>query len=494
VAIIGAGAAGLAAGIDLARCGAAVTLLERQARPGGKIRQTGAGPRPVDAGPTVFTMRWVFESLFADAGSSLADHLTLHPLDLLARHAWSASERLDLFASVEQTADAFGTFAGRAAAEGYRAFCARAARVYAALEASFIRAERPSVLSLVGGMRLRGLSALLAGSPFATLRHALGAHFPDPRLRQLFGRYATYSGSSPFQSPATLMLIAHVEQQGVWAVAGGMYRLVEALADLAAQHGAILRCNAPAAEILFDNGRAAGVRLASGETLTADAVVVNADTAALAEGLFGHGASRAVRLPEAGERSLSAMTWALSAPTSGFPLARHNVFFARDYAAEFDAIFRRRRLPAQPTVYVCAQDRGTPGQTLADGAPERLLVLINAPAIGDHREFTAREIEQCTNAAFGLLTNCGLTVRRRPEATVLTTPVDFESLFPATGGALYGQAVHGTMAAFRRPGSRSAIPRLYLAGGSVHPGPGVPMAVLSGRLAAARVLEDLTSA
>jgi 1-hydroxycarotenoid 3,4-desaturase len=336
----------------------------------------------------------------------------------------------------------------------------------------------------------------LAGSPFATLWHALGAHFPDPRLRQLFGRYATYSGSSPFQSPATLMLIAHVEQQGVWAVAGGMYRLVEALAELAALHGAILRCNAPVAEILLDNGCAAGVRLASGEALAADAVVVNADTAALTEGLFGPRASYAVRAPETGQRSLSAMTWALSASASAsdFPLARHNVFFARDYTAEFDAIFRRRELPAQPTVYVCAQDRGAPDQAPADGEQEGLLVLVNAPAVGDHREFTPREIEQCTNAAFGLLRTCGLTVRRRPEATVLTTPVDFESLFPATGGALYGQAVHGTMAAFRRPGSRSAIPRLYLAGGSVHPGPGVPMAVLSGRLAAARLLEDLTSA
>jgi 1-hydroxycarotenoid 3,4-desaturase len=290
------------------------------------------------------------------------------------------------------------------------------------------------------------------------------------------------------------MLIAHVEQQGVWTVAGGMYCLVEALTDLAASHGAVLRYDAPVTEILLDNGRAAGVRLASGETLAADAVVVNADAAALTDGLFGSRAAPAVRLPEAGERSLSAMTWALSASTSGFPLARHNVFFSRDYAAEFDAIFRRHELPAQPTVYVCAQDRGAPDQAPADGAQEGLLVLVNAPAIGDRREFTCTEIEQCTNAAFGLLANCGLTVRRRTEATALSTPADFERLFPATGGALYGQAVHGTMAAFRRPGSRSAIPYLYLAGGSVHPGPGVPMAVLSGRLAAASLLEDLTSA
>jgi 1-hydroxycarotenoid 3,4-desaturase len=190
---------------------------------------------------------------------------------------------------------------------------------------------------------------------------------------------------------------------------------------------------------------------------------------------------------------LSALTWSLRAATAGFPLSRHNVFFACDYAAEFDAIFRNDRLPAQPTVYVCAQDRGMPDKALSSGEPERLLLLVNAPALGDRRTFNAREIEQCEEAAFGLLGRCGLTVQRQTEAMTLTTPAEFARLFPATGGALYGQAVHGTLAAFRRPGSRSAYPRLYLAGGSVHPGPGVPMAVLSGRLAARTVLRDLTS-
>jgi 1-hydroxycarotenoid 3,4-desaturase len=490
VAIIGAGAAGLAAAVDLARQGVAVTLFERQASPGGKIRQDRVGNVAIDAGPTVLTMRWVFESLFADAGVSLATHLTLHPLDVLARHAWSATERLDLFADVGHSEQAIGSFAGAAAARGYRAFVARATRVYDALEASFIRAERPSALSVVGGAGLRGLRGLLAGAPFATLWQALGEHFDDPRLRQLFARYATYSGSSPFHCPATLMLIAHVEQQGVWAIDGGMIRLAPALATLAARHGAVLRYATRVSEIVLDGGGASGVRLTTGEVVAADAVVSNADVAALTEGWFGPRAIAAVPQPEIGERSLSALTWSLSALTAGFPLQRHNVFFSRDYTAEFAAVFRDGRLPAQPTVYVCAQDRGAPGQASPNGTPERLLVLVNAPAVGDRRAFTAKEIEQCEAAAFGRLEQCGLTVLRH---ATMTTPTDFAALFPATGGALYGQAVHGTLAAFRRPGSRSAIPRLYLAGGSVHPGPGVPMAVLSGRLAAKAVLRDLTS-
>ncbi|MGD0109573.1 MAG: NAD(P)-binding protein, partial [Rhodopila sp.] len=213
VTVIGAGAGGLAAAIDLARSGAAVTVLERAATPGGKIRQSQVAGVGVDAGPTVLTMRWVFDALFSDAGTSLASHLTLHPTELLARHAWSGTERLDLFADIGRSADAIGRFAGSAEAAGYRSFCARAQRVYRTLEGPFIRAPRPTAVSLAAAS---GVSEMFSISPFATLWKALGDHFRDPRLRQLFGRYATYSGSSPFQSPATLMLIAHVEQQGVW--------------------------------------------------------------------------------------------------------------------------------------------------------------------------------------------------------------------------------------------------------------------------------------
>jgi 1-hydroxycarotenoid 3,4-desaturase len=488
VTVIGAGAGGLAAAVDLARSGVAVTLLEGASAVGGKIRQVQVAGAGIDAGPTVLTMRWVFDALFDDAGASLADHLTLHPTDLLARHAWNDAATLDLFADIDRSADAIAAFAGSAEAAGYRSFCQRARRVYDMLEGPFIRSPRPTVFSLAAAT---GLPSIRDISPFKSLWKALGEHFRDPRLQQLFGRYATYSGSSPFQAPATLMLIAHVEQRGVWLVEGGMARLAQALSGLAAQLGATVRTGAPVAEITIDNGRANGVFLADGEYLQSDAVICNADCAALATGALGLGVTDAVPRPKLDGRSLSAVTWALSAATEGFCLARHNVFFSGDYRAEFDDLFERGRLPREPTVYVCAQDRGEPNQQ--PGAEERLLVLVNAPPSGDVRGFNTMEIEQCATQTFGLLQRCGLTVHRRPQTTVVTTPMDFEGLFPATGGALYGQAVHGSMAAFRRPGARSTVARLYLAGGSVHPGPGVPMAVLSGRLAAASVLQDLTS-
>jgi len=264
-----------------------------------------------------------------------------------------------------------------------------------------------------------------------------------------------------------------------------------ALAGLATRHGAVFRYGAQVAEVLVEGGRSSGVRLADGERIAADAVVLNADVAALAGGLFGAAAKRAAPRDDA-PRSLSAVTWAMLAPTAGFPLLRHNVFFSNDYASEFDDVFRRDRLPTTPTVYVCAQDRDESGEYGEAGA-ERLLCLVNAPASGDRRPFPDTEIERCATRSFGLLEACGLTVGRTPANTRTTTPANWEQLFPATGGALYGRAMHGAMAAFRRPGARTTLPGLFLAGGSVHPGAGVPMAALSGRQAAASTLAALGS-
>lgn len=490
--VVGAGIGGLATAIQLAASGLPVTVLERADTPGGKMREVQLGGRRIDVGPTVFTMRWVFDELFAEAGASLSDHLRLQPLDIIARHAWSAQERLDLFADPAQTFDAIGNFAGLREANGFRAFCEQARIIYETLEEPFIRSPRPSILGLVGRCGVTGLGNLKGIKPYDSLWGALGQYFRDPRLRQLFGRYSTYCGSSPFAAPATLMLIAHVEQQGVWAVEGGMHQVAQALARVAQTLGVTIEYGMEVTEVLIDRGRAMGVRLASGDRLAADAVVFNGDPAALTNRQLGTAASKAVPKSPPTDRSLSAITWALAAETDGFPLTMHNVFFARDYAAEFEDIFQRAQFPREGTVYVCAQDRSDPRHETPQGS-ERLLCLMNAPARGDLNSCDASEIERCEQRVFSLLERCGLRVHKRPENSLVTTPAVFDRLFPATGGALYGQATHGWKASFNRPASRTRIPRLYLAGGGTHPGAGVPMAAMSGRLAAASIIEDLRS-
>ncbi len=492
VIVVGAGIAGLVAALLLVSRGQPLRVIERAAQPGGKMREVEVAGRRLDAGPTVFTMRWVFDEIFRAAGTSLEAQLSIRPLAVLARHAWVEGGRLDLFADRQRTAEAIGDFAGASEAKRYLDFCQAARGIYQTLEEPFIGASRPSPAGLVGRIGPFGLKGLWKIRPFETLWEALSGHFQEPRLRQLFGRYATYAGSSPFLAPATLMLIAHVEQEGVWAVEGGMHQTARTLARLAEERGAIFHYETEVAEILTNRRGVQGVRLANGEQLAASALVVNADVAALNGGLLGRAGLGLVPPAPGTERSLSAVIWNLVAETEGFPLLRHSVFFSRDYPAEFNAILRQSRLPDEPTVYICAQDRDDSDGHFTGGA-ERLLCLVNAPACGDTHSFDPAEIERCERRAFSLLEACGLRVHRRPEASLITTPSDFNRLFPATGGALYGQASHGWKASFNRPGTRTKVPGLYLAGGSVHPGAGVPMAALSGRLAATCVLSDLTS-
>jgi 1-hydroxycarotenoid 3,4-desaturase len=482
VIVIGAGMGGLAAAADLARAGMEVIVCERAAAPGGKMRQVDVGGAAIDAGPTVFTMRWIFEGLFNDAGEQLDDCLGLMPAETLARHAWREGGRLDLFADITQSADAIGAFSGPAAARAYLAFCDQSRAIYRTLAGPFIASERPSPASLVASLGVGGLPDLWRTMPMRTLWSALGDHFQDPRLRQLFGRYATYVGASPWAAPATLMLIAHVEQDGVWLVKGGIHQVARAVQSLAERHGAQFRFGAEMRHMVVEHGRVVGIQLTNGERLNADAVVFNGDISALTA------SERPAPATAPRDRSLSAVTWCMSARTEGFELAHHNVFFAEDYAREFDSVFRRREITAAPTVYICAQDRGEAG-AFVSGTPERLLALINAPADGDVAPLDEAAIADLSDRAFGLVRACGLNVRPASDP-VVTTPSGFNALFPATGGALYGRVNHGMMGSFARAGSRGRLPGLYLAGGSAHPGPGVPMATMSGRLAAARLLAD----
>jgi 1-hydroxycarotenoid 3,4-desaturase len=464
--VIGAGIGGLTAAIALAAKGEAVTVIEAQAGAGGKLLPVRIDGQQFDSGPTVLTMRWVFDEVFKIAGDDFSRALNLKPLSTLARHYWSGSARLDLFADPAESAAAIGRFAGKAEAQNYVAFSAKAKQIHNALLEPFLKSQRPSLWGLTRAMPL---GETLRINPFETYWKALRRYFKDPRLRQMFGRYATYCGTSPFQAPATLMLVADVEAQGVWRVEGGMAALAAALETLAKKLGVTFHFNSAVERIETSNGSIAAVIDQNKVRHACQSIVCNADAAALAAGLFGSTVMSGDRL-SAEKRSLSAITWNVRAAPQGVPLDHHNVFFSDDYEREFSDL---QHSPARdPTVYMC------------DQGDDRKLLLINAPA----NNLTApQDVERRTQER---LSKCGLSLTLENQNIMRRSPQDFAQLYPATQGALYGRASNGWMSTFQRPSARSKIPGLYLAGGSTHPGPGVPMAALAGLRAAEALLAD----
>lgn len=486
VVVIGSGMGGLAAAVRLACAGLEVTVLEARDAPGGKMRTVPSAAGPVDAGPTVLTLRSVFDDLFGTCRQKLDDHLTLIRQPLLARHWWSDGAVLDLESDAEANADAIGRMAGAAEARGFRRFHDLSARLYAAFDAPMMQAARPDMraIAMAASREPRIWPALLPG---VTLSRLLALHFRDARLRQLFGRYATYVGGVPDRSPGVLALIWAAEARGVWAVEGGMHRLARALANLAETQGVTFQYGATVSRIMRQGGRVSAVQLSDGHTLPCDLVVFNGDPAALLSGLLGDGPMDAVPPAQIHPRSLSAWVWSYAAIPQGLPLVHHNLFFGDDPAQEFGPILRGG-MPTDPTLYLCAEDRS--GSTVPSG-PERFEIIMNAPP---GQPAHSEEYRQCRTKTFDRLTRFGLTFDPLPEPECLTAPTGFARMFPGSQGSLYGLSPHGALASLRRPLARTALSGLYLAGGGAHPGAGVPMAALSGKQAAEAILTDLASA
>lgn len=491
VVIIGAGIGGLAAATALSAAGLRVTVVERAPTPGGKLRTLVVGGQEIDAGPTVLTSRTALDALFHMVDEEMADHLTLVPATTLGRYFWPGSPHLDIHADRGRTADAIAAFASPKDAAAYQDLCRDAERAHAALDRPFLRGTRPSSgfdLLRRAGFRTPRLH------PTQTFAAAVATRLQDPRLRELFGQFSTEHGTPPRLAPAAALLLAHMRLADTWTIEGGMHRLATALAALAQRAGATLRFETAAREIVVADGRTTGVRLEDDDILTADAVVMNGEPAALAAGLLGAQAVSAGSAPKFPHRSLSAVTWAALADVGDAPLLHHNTFFNPASRAASDFI-ENGLLPPEPTVRLCAQDRTNDSPDFArshfaHNAPERFLVLIDAPANGDRRSFSQVEVDQCMQGIRKLLGRCGVTMVPA-AAPIMTSPATFNRLFPASAGALYGPAIRGWSSALRRPGARTKLRGLYLTGGSTHPGPGLGLAALSGLQAAHSVATDL---
>lgn len=485
ILVVGAGMGGLATAIRLAAAGCSVRIVERMEAPGGKMRTVPSPAGPADAGPTVLTMRHQFDALFALAGERMEDHLKLIPEPIVARHWWPDGSTLDLHSDRAASVQAVRAFAGADEAAAFNRLSLVAGELFERFEDPVMEAAKPSL----GGSARAALGAthlFPAITPGATLARSLVRRFRDPRLRQLFGRYATYVGGFPSSTPAMMQLIWHAEESGVWHVKGGMHRLAQALADLAGRLGVSIEYGADVQRLELQSGRIHAVQLADGIRIAAPLVIFNGDPRALFTGELGRGPIRAVKKSAVEPRSLSARVWAFAAEATGPDLIHHNVFFGADPAEEFGPI-AKGEAPEDPTLYVCAQDRG--GSAAPTGL-ERFEIIENAAPTNIETE---GERDACQKRVFSRLRDHGLRFSPTPGPDAVTLPADFAKMFPGSLGSIYGRSPHGMMSAFQRPTARTLIPGLYLAGGGVHPGAGIAMAALSGKHAADTIMTDLAS-
>ena len=484
VVVIGAGIGGLSAAIRLAAAGHQVVVLEQNAAVGGKMSEIREAGFRWDTGPSVITMRHVLEDLFASAGCRLQDYLTLEALEPITRYFYPDGTVFDCSRELPKMIDQIRAWDERDV-EGYLNYLAYAARLHRITGSVFIY-DQPPTLASFAQVAPRDM---LSVDAWRTMQGAIEGFVHSPQLRQLLGRFGTYVGASPYRAPATLNVIAHVElNEGVWYPRGGIYAIARALERLAGEMGVDIRTQCGVKQIVVENGEARGVILQDGSRIEADTVLANVDVATVYEKLISAGVSR--RLPKltAQESSCSGFILMLGVEGQHSQLAHHNIFFSLDYRREFTQIFEDGVPPDDPTVYVSITSK-TDAIDAPDGC-ENWFVLVNAPALGEHFDW-ATQATVYRERVLDVLARHGVDIRDKIRVERMLTPVDLQRLTGARRGALYGWSSNNMFAAFRRPHNRAGdIRGLYFAGGTTHPGGGVPMVMLSGKVAANMIIRE----
>ena len=515
IIIVGAGIGGLSAAIRLAAQGHAVTILERQAQVGGKLNHIEMDGFSFDTGPSLITMPYVLEDLFASAQRNLKDYLDLLPLDITCRYfyhdglilnAWRDHARLvEEFAQLNpHDGEAFSRFLDHAR-NIYQA--AADPFLYHSLGAplnvfrTFVRyvlqghphSEAQGLGENTSTLWSRLMAVLAALSP-QTLDSSVRGFFEDEHLRQLFDRYATYNGSSPYQVASVYSIIPYVElADGGWYPRGGIYAVAQALERLAHELGVTIETCCNVERILVEQNEAYGVVLADGRVLRNDVVIANSDVVTTHRELLSPAIrnERHVQRLELLEPSCSGFVLLLGVDKQYAQLAHHNIFFSDDYHAEFDDLFERHVPLNNPTIYVCATTRSDPTQ--APPGYENLFVLVNAPYLTSKSNWK-RDAPTYRDRIFDLLASYKQVdmhdIREHIVCEAILTPEDFREKYGANAGSIYGLSSNSRMAPFTRPGNKSEIRNLYFVGGSTHPGGGVPLVMLSGKIVAELVTQD----
>lgn len=484
--IIGAGIGGLSTAIRLQCAGWQVTILEKNERVGGKMSEITQDGFRWDTGPSVITMRHVFEDLFQAAGRHMEDYLTLLPVDPLTRYFYPDGTTIDIRRNLDETLEQIAQLDTRDV-EGYQRYLAYAAQIHRVTGPVFIY-DKPPTLSSFLRVPLRDW---LKADPLRTMNQAIKAHVKSPYLRQLLGRFATYVGGSPYLAPATLNVIADVELSGgVWYPEGGIYRIAAALEQVAQECGVDIITSAEVSRLHVENGQTVGVWLANGVHIPANVVISNADVTSTLNRLLSHEPKMQSRIKRLSRYEPSCSGFILMLGLEGiYPqLAHHNIFFSSDYEAEFKSIFKTLMPSVDPTIYVAITSKTD--STHAPDGYENWFILVNAPPLSDRYDWEAQgDIYRAL--IMQRLYERGYDIESQIRSEVMMTPADLEKQSWAWRGALYGPSANSRFSVFRRPHNRSPdVKGLYFTGGTTHPGGGVPMVMLSGKVAADMVMAD----
>jgi phytoene desaturase len=468
--IIGAGIGGLCAGLRLRSAGHDVTIVEPDVV-GGKLRSKSITDFHFDVGPSLLTLPGVFEDLCSSLGHSLGDLVELQRLEHPFRHNFADGSTLDVFDDPQRTEESFEAFSTGAGAQ-WRSLQDRAQSIWEVSERTFLAGPMGSPVQLL--RRMRSPKDFAQIDALTTLAKRAQNTFDDPRLQQWLNRFATYSGSDPWQTPATLACIAHVEQHfGAWHVKGGLGGLAKALEQVGRDSG-IAFVNQAVEAIDTKLGATTAVILDDGSRLAADVVVSNVEPTTL----YGKLLPNQLKLRKTRKATRSTGGFAMLVGLDGITpaAAHHNLFYSADQRREFAEI-ERTGTATEPTIYVCNPKVSDP--TMSPENTEAWFVLVNttADAAVDWAGYEQSIIER-------------LGVADRLKFSEQITPADMAKQFDSPDGAIYGTSSNGRRAAFLRASNRGSVRGLYLCGGAAHPGGGLPMVATSGRIAADMAIKD----
>jgi len=484
VSVIGSGIGGLSVAIRLAICGFDVSVYEKNDRPGGKLSLLEQQGYRFDTGPSLFTQPANIEELFVLAGEPIEAYFSYHPVDISCRYFFENGKTINAFTKSADFARQMQDKTGESA-EAIEQYLRNSEKVYDRVGNIFLNYslhKRSTWLNkrIIPALKQTGFDYI-----FRTLDQFNKSRLRTPEAVQIFNRFATYNGSNPYQAPGMLSLIPHLEQnQGTFYPRGGMISIIDALYKLAIKKGVSFNFGAKVESIITENNAVKSI-VVNGEEIPSDLVVSNVDVYYTYLHLLKDKISAEKVLKR--ERSSSALIfyWGIA---KEFPsLHLHNIFFSKDYPAEFRHLFELKKMFSDPTVYINITSKQEPEH--APPGKENWFVMLNAPA-GSER-FTKEIIQQSkSNILAKLKRMMGVDLEPFIETEETLTPGDIESKTDSYMGSLYGTSSNSKWAAFlRHPNFSSGVRGLYFTGGSVHPGGGIPLCMKSAKIVSELILD-----